>query len=726
MFTYGSICSGIEAVSVAWKGIGKPVWFSEIEPFPCAVLAYHYPDIPNLGDMTALVPKILNREISAPDVLVGGTPCFTAGHMVLTEKGYKPIETLKIGDLVVTHQGQLKPILRTGCEVKPVGKLSAVGLPDGIISTPEHPFYAQEWKSINTRRNGKYYRKTIISPPEWVNAENMPNRQWVSLTQFCVMPFGGLHSKLTDEEVMFLAGYYLGDGWVRRWTGKNKKAVVFALNRQKYHGFSKAFWQLPHHITEKGSVIKVTICNTELADFLLSQFGEKASGKTIPAWCLSSDYREQLFAGYMATDGSRQGDKYSANTVSKTLAYGVAALAQTLGYVASVAEINVEPIKEIQGRMVNQQNYFQVRMFPQKSSRKSRLDSNRLLRTVQSFTPIGNDVVYNIEVADDNSYILNNAVVHNCQAFSVAGKRESLDDDRGNLTLVLIHILEAIDYVRNKNGQPPCVLVWENVPGVLSTKDNAFGHFLAGLVQECEPLQPAGGKWTDAGYVHSKRTVGWRILDAQYFGVAQRRKRVFLVASARKRSVAKILIEPKVLRGDIETGGSKGKSPTGFIETSFAQYRQSDTAGTVRASGGALSGGSETLIVHGTQDPIVSRDVAHCLGRNGGQENILFEVKGAEAVRISEVQDKTPTLKARMGTGGNNIPCIIKPPVARKLTPTECERLQGLPDGWTQIPYRNKPAEDCPDSPRYKAIGNSMAVPVMKWIGERVSEYINE
>ena len=75
MLTYGSVCSGIEAVSVAWRGLMRPLWFSEIEPFPCAVLAHHYPDIPNLGDMTALPQKIINREIPAPDVLVGGTPC---------------------------------------------------------------------------------------------------------------------------------------------------------------------------------------------------------------------------------------------------------------------------------------------------------------------------------------------------------------------------------------------------------------------------------------------------------------------------------------------------------------------------------------------------------------------------------------------------------------------------------------------------------------------------
>lgn len=329
-----------------------------------------------------------------------------------------------------------------------------------------------------------------------------------------------------------------------------------------------------------------------------------------------------------------------------------------------------------------------------------------------------------------------------CQAFSVAGKRESLDDERGNLTLALIHILEAIDYVRQQNGQPPCILVWENVPGVLSTKDNAFGHFLAGLVQECEPLQPTGGKWTDAGYVHSKRTVAWRVLDAQYFGVAQRRKRVFLVASARARSVAQILFEPKGVRGDIETCGNAGESLAGFIESSFGTYRQSNKGGTVKASGGALSGGSETLVV-------------------SQPENILFEIKGSEAVRISDEQNKTPTLKARMGTGGNNIPCIAlagntigRQPensgngngfdesgvsytltrtdvhavstetTVRKLTPTECERLQGFPDGWTQIPYRGKSAEECPDSPRYKAIGNSMCTNVMKWIGLRLNDYL--
>lgn len=330
-----------------------------------------------------------------------------------------------------------------------------------------------------------------------------------------------------------------------------------------------------------------------------------------------------------------------------------------------------------------------------------------------------------------------------CQAFSVAGLRNSLDDERGNLTLTLIHILESIDYVRFIDGKQPCVLLWENVPGVLSTKDNAFGHFLAGLAQEREPLQPAGARWTNSGYVHSARTIAWRILDAQYFGVAQRRRRVFVVASARPRSVAQILIERKSLCWDIETSGSAEKNITAYTESSFGTYIRSAVGGVVTASGGALGGGSETLVVH------------------DGQENILFDIAHrSDVVRIQD-DDTTPTLTARMGTGGNNIPCIAlagntigRQPhnggngngfddsgvsytltatdthgvfdsvTVRKLTPQECEKLQGFPPSYTQIPYRNKPAEDCPDSPRYKAIGNSMAVPVIKWIGDRMINYM--
>jgi DNA (cytosine-5)-methyltransferase 1 len=122
-----------------------------------------------------------------------------------------------------------------------------------------------------------------------------------------------------------------------------------------------------------------------------------------------------------------------------------------------------------------------------------------------------------------------------CQAFSVAGKRESLGDDRGNLSLVFCNLYHRINEIRRANGRPPTIVVWENVPGVLSTKDNAFGCFISGIMGLDEAIEPEKGKWHKAGFFSGEAfRVGYRVLDAQYFGVAQRRRRVFLVAMPRE------------------------------------------------------------------------------------------------------------------------------------------------------------------------------------------------
>lgn len=370
-----------------------------------------------------------------------------------------------------------------------------------------------------------------------------------------------------------------------------------------------------------------------------------------------------------------------------------------------------------------------------------------------------------------------------CQAFSVAGLRGGLSDERGQLTLSYVELADSIDEKREQNGEPPAIIVWENVPGVLSSKDNAFGCFLAGLAGESEELKPAGEKWTNVGYVSGpKRTIAWRVLDAQYFGVAQRRRRVFVVASARTDICpAEILFEYDSLHGDITPGGETGQTVAALTKNGVGATGADDNqaqAGHLIAFGGGNTSGeikvattctahgarldfdTDTFAVHGTQDPDVNHELAHTLGRNHGQENacIAFSCKdyGADAT-----ENLSPTLRA--GNSSNSNQNSGQPPAialagntigrapqnggngtgydesgvsytltksdihgisvrntVRRLTPVECERLQGFPDNHTLISWRGKDAADCPDGPRYRAIGNSMAVPVMRWIGERI------
>ena len=463
-----------------------------------------------------------------------------------------------------------------------------------------------------------------------------------------------------------------------------------------------------------------------------------------------------------------------------------------------------------------------------------------------------------------------------CQAFSYAGKRRSLDDYRGNLSLTFCDIADSIDEVRTICGDEPCIVFWENVPGVLSTKDNAFGCFLGQLVGADAPLSSGAKRWPCAGVVAGpKRKAAWRVLDAQHFGAPQRRRRVFVVASARERvDPAEILFERKGVRGNPAESGGEGQDAAEAVGAGAAL---SNTRGALSIDRAGFNQGKNAKFSFS-----ILEDKAQTLTARGPSAVCCYDM--THACDVIRESDKVPTLQARMGTGGNQIPLVlgdkdriynshlsygvvkeetvcktlnaqmdnqtdmplvlsvhenqrgtitlgermsaltapggkpgqgnpvvllsengsnrtvcvgIAPPLktttpcyclaentigrkpqngsdglgvsedlgfilnatgvhgvlaptcvsrggsgmgqsdsadaqlkavfsatgrVRRLTPVECERLQGFPDNWTQIPYRGKTKENCPDAPRYKAIGNSWAVPVVRWIGNRIKE----
>jgi DNA (cytosine-5)-methyltransferase 1 len=317
--------------------------------------------------------------------------------------------------------------------------------------------------------------------------------------------------------------------------------------------------------------------------------------------------------------------------------------------------------------------------------------------------------------------------------------------------LIFCAIADAIDSVR----EVPTIVFWENVPGVLSTKDNAFGCFLAELAGESNELIPTGKKWTNAGVIYGlKRTVAWRVLDAQYFGLAQRRKRVFVVASARKDfDPTSVLFETDGVRLDKPPSRSSfdPRSPDGnsTIGTLLARdYKGIGNQDLLDGRGlcfepsqNPLSGEHiQSVYEMHAQDARV-QDVGNVLptmsatyGSGGGNIPVTYGIPDANNVGTPIGTDLyngniTGDIAATMGTPGSSInasgPTLMQHMMVRRLTPIECERLQGFPDDYTRIPWRKKPASVCPDGPRYKAIGNSWAVPVVTWIGERIAKELN-
>ena len=249
-----------------------------------------------------------------------------------------------------------------------------------------------------------------------------------------------------------------------------------------------------------------------------------------------------------------------------------------------------------------------------------------------------------------------------CQSFSVAGLRKGLDDPRGNLALTYVGILDKFR---------PKWCIWENVPGVLSSnKGRDFGAFLGALVE--------------LGY-------GWsyRVLDAQNFGVAQRRKRVFVVGHIGNwKPAAEVLFESESLSGNIKQSRKEKQEIAGNFIPSVANCLQTTSNDYSRADGFNM----------------IAYNIRECAANNTFNATPTNVATTLQKTQPSVQSHHTQTF----AVGGMAV---------RRLTPIECERLQGFPDNYTNI------KENCPDGNRYRALGNSMAVPVMRWIGERINNY---
>jgi site-specific DNA-cytosine methylase len=563
---YVSLFSGIEAASVAWEApLGwQPLAFAEIDPFASAVLAYHWPHVPNYGD----VSRIDGRQFRGiADIVVGGSPCFPKGTAVLTHTGFKDISEVAVGDEVLTHRNRWRPVTATMCHMSDTVTLKGHGHP-GLALTPKHRLWATTTGRLwnNDRRS---YDRTIAEP-DWCEAQAMVGKYWSSPHTFpaedvpsMIVGEREIGYDVESEDFFWFVGYWLGNGHAFA----HKRSPAAETQERRTIAVSCAHAK-SDQIAERLAHLPMTFCRSEertatrftnrcLAPYrwLTEHFGKGAAGKTLPGWAygMKREYRAALLAGYLAADGCTIKNYQQITTVSKHLALGIKMLAQSLGYTVSLYFNERPPTHVIEGRTVNQRSWYQLRLWTTARSAFSTAEHTfGLVR--ESTTSRIIQPVYNITVEEDHSYVTDSIVVKNCQDVSVAGKRAGFRDETGAITRsgLFFEMARIVD-----EAQPRYWLL-ENVPGMLSS-------------QKGEDFKTVLDMYEELGYI-----IDAEILDAQHFGVPQRRRRVFvlgervedLFAHAGTRPtlvLAQCLLELATATLTISRDMSKGKKKTDEI-----------------------------------------------------------------------------------------------------------------------------------------------------------------
>lgn len=699
--TYATVCSGIECMSAAAIGLPlRPVFFSEIEPFPCAVLKHRFPHVPNLGDMSRITinekGEITNGRttVALPagglDILAGGTPCFAGGTMVLTPRGYVPIETIKVGDEVVSGSGHVRKVTAVGNKLAAVGAFRALGRPE-IICTPNHPFMCVSVKTDHRRKSETFGRKIAVGDYVETRADESAGKYVGRVNHMRGTAYSVTFPKCYNASVgdmMELAGWYLGDGYIRRFKGKNKKCVMFALcSEKKIAAFRERFGGKVSFTVNKDG--KISMSCTAFADWLILHFGEHSDMKRIPFWCYDRETTSRLVEGYVATDGTTQGRMTRFSTVSPALAYGIADI---LGH-ASVCKQKTPDTHMIEGRTVRQKDCYVV-SWCHSATPRTRFINTRYASIVRSYHGSnGIARVYNITVEGEHTYIANGLYTHNCQDVSNAGKRRGMQEGSGTRSSL------AFEFVRLIRELRPRYVMYENVDGILS--DESFPTFLRAIA--------------DCGY-----GVAYRTLDAQYVrcadidlpdggvvrlerAIPQRRRRVWVVGCAGEDigRASEILFEPQGVCGDrpprrvtwqgtAKTSPGRARLSDGVVgrATAIASniIGRSDRCGgngigakdevaytldTVKPQGVAVASGFDPYEPGGVKTLNIGHAGTLINGSCPGFHSGVVEVyeNHAQDCRVKPCGEVAPTLNGKMGTGGNNVPlkseCFVKVSHAR-------------------------------------------------------------
>lgn len=381
-------------------------------------------------------------------VWTGSCPCFAAGTLILTDRGQIPIEFVQVGDRVLTHAGRFKPVIALMSDCKETVTVKGQGS-SGIRTTHEHPFLARSGFRDN-RRSSSSYGRDVLNDPEWRHASGLAGLHWATVAripELAIPPLGvkdwcgcepNIPADINSIEFARFLGYWVGDGWTSN--ASLKLGFVFLCgdhdDSELLIGLSSAAG-LTGSISEEPTGSRYCIGSVLLSRWLDQHFGATACNKSLPTWLHGSrkEFRDAFLDGLALADGHHaiqprgQGKIRVFTTCSKALALGVRMLLNQAGKSASITFHKPDRECIIEGRRVNENGFYRITQY--ESSRSFRFSDLHGWGRVRSVTR--NHVaerVFNLEVADDNTYVADGIVVHNCQSFSAAGKGAGFTDER--------------------------------------------------------------------------------------------------------------------------------------------------------------------------------------------------------------------------------------------------------------------------------------------------------
>lgn len=518
---------GIGAPRKALQNLGyhlKSIDYVEILPY--AVMAYN-----SIFD-NGYKPQDVTKWNLDPDILIHGSPCFTGETLIMTKNGLKEIKDITIGDEVLSHDNEFHPVINFFDNgMKNIVKVVTSNCHQ-IKTTKNHKLYVRQRSYAYPVTESGMTTRRLFSNPEWKPVSELDNSYFVgyAINQNAIIPeWNGVECTrgkikyiknnldMTDEGLWYLVGRFLGDGWTRTRKDRNNNVSGVIICTSKKNGIDETFEKLiPEwaHYTkvEDNTTYKYQFSNKELAAFC-NLFGKGADKKLIPGFVFDMPVNllTSLLNGYMDSDGCCVNGLYKASSVSKKLIYGIGQLVAKVYHVPfSIYKTKKEKKDMIEGREVNQKDSYEITW---------RLSCNRRIAFYEDgyiWSPItkieeldGMETVYDIEVDNAHSFTANGCIVHNCQDWSKNGKN-NVNTGRSIL------YEETLAIIDHKLTARPSVVIWENVPNLLSN-----GKKVAHIVHH----EHYRKEMEKMGYDNF-----WAILDASDYGIAQSRPRLYTIS----------------------------------------------------------------------------------------------------------------------------------------------------------------------------------------------------